>query len=96
MTSARVGTGDFTIDSSICVAVITGLPAALDFVMRSFWILGMRASGNPVPGAVVTLTEHAFPGRKFVHNADGEGPDAEGVVAAYLKAHPQFFVEHPA
>ncbi|MGH8509141.1 MAG: DUF484 family protein [Gammaproteobacteria bacterium] len=26
----------------------------------------------------------------------GEGPDAEGVVAAYLKAHPQFFVEHPA
>ncbi|MCI0346018.1 MAG: carboxypeptidase regulatory-like domain-containing protein, partial [Chloroflexi bacterium] len=31
------------------------------------------ASGNPVPGAVVTLTEHAFPGRKFVHNADGEG-----------------------
>jgi len=26
----------------------------------------------------------------------GEGADAEGVVAAYLKAHPQFFVEHPA
>ncbi|MGH6690312.1 MAG: carboxypeptidase regulatory-like domain-containing protein, partial [Gammaproteobacteria bacterium] len=31
------------------------------------------ANGNPVPGAVVTLGEHAFPGRKFVHNADGEG-----------------------
>ncbi|MFH0341088.1 MAG: DUF484 family protein [Chromatiales bacterium] len=26
----------------------------------------------------------------------GEGGDAEGVVAAYLKAHPQFLVEHPA
>ena len=26
----------------------------------------------------------------------GEGAHAEGVVAAYLKAHPQFFVEHPA
>lgn len=26
----------------------------------------------------------------------GEAADAEGVVAAYLKAHPQFFVEHPA
>ncbi|MEM7480682.1 MAG: carboxypeptidase regulatory-like domain-containing protein [Acidobacteriota bacterium] len=31
------------------------------------------ASGNPVPGAVVTLREHAFPGRWVTQNADGEG-----------------------
>jgi len=31
------------------------------------------ASGDPVPGAVVTLKESSFPWRRIVHNADGEG-----------------------
>ena len=39
-TSARVGTGDSIIDSSICVATITGLAAARAPRIRRFWIGG--------------------------------------------------------
>ena len=45
-TSARVGSGERVIDSSICVAVITGLPAMLQNRMISFWISGTRRAGN--------------------------------------------------
>ena len=38
--SARVGRGDVIIDSSICVAVTTGLLARLHFAMISFWMIG--------------------------------------------------------
>ncbi len=31
------------------------------------------SNGDPVPGAVVTLQEEAFPHRQLVHNADGSG-----------------------
>src|SRR2546423_1556965 len=43
--SARVGTGDATIDSSICVATTTGLPAARQARTMRFWIGGTRSGG---------------------------------------------------
>ncbi len=36
VTSALVGLGFLIIESSICVAVITGLPASLDFFISIF------------------------------------------------------------
>ena len=45
-TSARVGSGERVIDSSICVAVITGFPAMLQKRMISFWISGTRRAGT--------------------------------------------------
>ena len=45
-TSARVGSGDRVIDSSICVAVITGLPDMLANRMISFWMSGTRRAGT--------------------------------------------------
>src|SRR5690625_6159792 len=37
--SARVGRGLTIIESSICVAVITGLPAIRDFLIIRFWTI---------------------------------------------------------
>jgi hypothetical protein len=45
-TSARVGSGARVIDSSICVAVITGFPDMLQKRMISFWIRGTRRAGT--------------------------------------------------
>mmetsp|Transcript_7845 Transcript_7845/g.35071 ORF Transcript_7845/g.35071 Transcript_7845/m.35071 type:complete len:232 (+) Transcript_7845:2527-3222(+) len=47
--SARVGRGFFTIDSSICVAVTTGLPAALHFSIMSFCARKIFSVGISMP-----------------------------------------------
>ena len=47
--SARVGSGDWIIDSSICVAVITSLPAWVVRWMVSFCISGTWATPASTP-----------------------------------------------
>src|ERR1043166_1925301 len=48
-TSARVGTGLVIIDSSICVATTTGLPAARAERVMCFWMPGTFSSGISTP-----------------------------------------------
>ena len=48
-TSARVGIGDSIIDSSICVATITGLAAARAPRTSCFWIGGTAWIGSSTP-----------------------------------------------
>src|ERR1700710_1071479 len=50
-TSARVGTGLWIIDSSICVATTTGLPARRASRVICFCRLGTRSSGSSAPGS---------------------------------------------
>src|ERR1700759_2561339 len=47
--SARVGTAEFTIDSSICVATTTGFPASRHKPTIRFWITGTSSGGNSTP-----------------------------------------------
>ena len=47
--SARVGSGLDTIDSSICVAVITGFPASRPSRMIRFWASGTWAAPISTP-----------------------------------------------
>ena len=47
--SARVGSGEPIIDSSICVAVITTLPACVARWIVSFCISGTRATPASTP-----------------------------------------------
>ena len=47
--SARVGRGAWIMDSSICVAVITGLPWRLDSRMICFCISGTSSNGSSTP-----------------------------------------------
>ena len=47
--SALVGTGVLIIDSSICVATITGLPKTLQAIIIFFWIPGTLEGGNSTP-----------------------------------------------
>mmetsp|Transcript_30650 Transcript_30650/g.82006 ORF Transcript_30650/g.82006 Transcript_30650/m.82006 type:complete len:212 (+) Transcript_30650:821-1456(+) len=47
--SARVGSGFFTIDSSICVAVITNFPAMLHLVMIIFCASATFSDGISIP-----------------------------------------------
>ena len=47
--SARVGSGASIIDSSICVAVITGLPASRPRRMIRFWASGTSAAPISTP-----------------------------------------------
>ena len=47
--SARVGSGDWIIDSSICVAVITNLPLCVARRIVSFCISGTRATPASTP-----------------------------------------------
>ncbi len=47
--SARVGVGLRTIDSSIWVAVITGLPASMQARISRFWISGTRSAAISTP-----------------------------------------------
>jgi hypothetical protein len=49
LTSARVGRGSFTIDSSTCVATITGMSSARARRVTSFCTRGTRSSGNSEP-----------------------------------------------
>ena len=49
LASARVGSGWCTIDSSICVAVITGFPRSSAFRMIRFWISGTSAGPISTP-----------------------------------------------
>ena len=49
VTSARVGSGLVTIDTSICVAVITGRPARLAARMMRFCVAGTRSIGISTP-----------------------------------------------
>ena len=54
--SARVGRGWYTIDSNICVAVITGFPSTLAFWVNCFWttaILSMGVSTPKSPRAIM-------------------------------------------
>ena len=48
-TSARVGTGLEIIDSSICVATTTGLPARRAARVICFWMPGTFSSGSSTP-----------------------------------------------
>ena len=48
-TSARVGTGAVIIDSSICVATTTGLPARRAARVICFWMPGTASSGISTP-----------------------------------------------
>ena len=48
-TSARVGEGDVIIDSSICVAVITGRPSAMQSRMIRFWRCGSSSMPSSMP-----------------------------------------------
>ena len=48
-TSARVGRGLRIIESSICVAVMTGLYALLHLRMMVFWMWGTWAAGTSTP-----------------------------------------------
>jgi hypothetical protein len=47
--SARVGRRLVTIDSSICVAVMTGLPARLAFAISCFCVLAIASIGTSTP-----------------------------------------------
>src|SRR5690625_6653049 len=47
--SARVGRGLTIIESSICVAVITGLPAIRDFLIIRFWTIGTSSEAISIP-----------------------------------------------
>ena len=47
--SARVGIGESIIDSSICVATTTGLPALRQMRVISFCTPGIRSGGNSTP-----------------------------------------------
>mmetsp|Transcript_4814 Transcript_4814/g.14376 ORF Transcript_4814/g.14376 Transcript_4814/m.14376 type:complete len:224 (-) Transcript_4814:508-1179(-) len=47
--SALVGLGFFTMDSSICVAVTTGLPILLHFCIMSFWATQICSVGISIP-----------------------------------------------
>ena len=49
LASARVGRGCVIIDSSICVAVITGRPIRLHNEMIRFWASGTSSNGNSTP-----------------------------------------------
>ena len=49
VTSARVGSGLVTIDTSICVAVITGQPARFAARMTRFCVAGTRSIGISTP-----------------------------------------------
>ena len=49
VTSARVGRGCSCIESSICVAVITGLPNELHFLIKVFWTNGTLMNGISTP-----------------------------------------------
>mmetsp|Transcript_36136 Transcript_36136/g.82352 ORF Transcript_36136/g.82352 Transcript_36136/m.82352 type:complete len:371 (-) Transcript_36136:905-2017(-) len=48
-TSARVGLADVSIDSSICVAVMTGFPAIVHFRIRLFCMSGTCSRGHSTP-----------------------------------------------
>merc|ERR1711935_1273332 len=47
--SARVGRGFLTIDSSICVAQMTGLPALLHLAINCFWAMNTFSGGISMP-----------------------------------------------
>ena len=49
VTSARVGRGLRIMESSICVAVMTGLYALLHFWMISFWMVGQTSGATSTP-----------------------------------------------
>ena len=68
-TSARVGNGERVIDSSICVAVITGFPDMLQKRMISFWMSG-TATRRDLNAEVAARDHHRV----------GRGDDAGEVV----------------
>ena len=47
--SARVGLGAAIMESSICVAVMTGFPARFAFLIIIFWTQKMRSRGISIP-----------------------------------------------
>ena len=47
--SARVGRGFSIMESSIWVAVITGLPAATHWAIMSFWMMGISVKSISTP-----------------------------------------------
>ena len=47
--SARVGRRTLTMDSSICVAVITGFPARLAWATMRFWVTAISSMGISTP-----------------------------------------------
>ncbi len=62
-TSARVGTGAVIIDSSICVATTTGLPARRAALVICFWMPGTFSSGISTPRsprATISASEYSM------------------------------------
>ena len=47
--SARVGTGDSIIDSSICVATMTGFPADRLEPTAFLWMMGSSSKAHSIP-----------------------------------------------
>ena len=47
--SARVGRGFSTMESSIWVAVMTGLPASMHWAIMSFWMMGISVKSISTP-----------------------------------------------
>ena len=61
--SARVGTASSIIDSSIWVAVMTGMPRRFALRMIVFWIGGTSSGGSSTP-EVAARHHHAVAGRQ--------------------------------
>jgi len=57
LASARVGRGEFCMEASICVAVITSLPDRRASWMTRFWMMGTSARGISTPRSpLATIT----------------------------------------
>jgi hypothetical protein len=68
--SARVGRSSFIIENNISVAVMTGLPAALERLMIFFWIKAISSIGVVIPKSpratiISRLNEFAHPVQCF-------------------------------
>ena len=62
LASARVGSGEWIIDSSIWVAVMTGFPRSSDLAMIRFWISGTSATPISTPRSPrATMTASVSP-----------------------------------
>ena len=56
LTSALVGTGFFSIEASIWVTTMKGLPASRHFFARRFWTAGSVGSGTAFPRSPLAIT----------------------------------------
>ena len=73
LASARVGSGWCIIDSSICVAVITGLPRSSALWMIRFWISGTSAGPISTPRSPRATITASVSARIVVEHVDRLG-----------------------